>query len=750
MTNDDGFQPYVPQGGGATATVAPPQEADRGEFRPYTPPAEPAKESAPAPTSSAPQGIFDQTASMEKKMASPFVGAAKGAMSSGYEAAGLGNWLGKVIGKVPLIPGVVDLDQATQGIMRFALKFTSPEQRASLHEGATKMLGALEQGAEKPAGLTPSGTGEQVGYSAEKAGEFFLPGLAEGGALKAARATEAAGAASKSVEIPSLLSRIGSTIEGGLKPAAEQLAVASKQQGQVTPESAVMAGVGGIFSQLGKIPQVALGGTQAATGAYHYFTGDKAQGLVDVGMGLLGIHGGMKEEGLLRSVSSMTPEEIRARALDQYDQHVKPLQRELKSQQRSEIFAEATGKEKPRPVSEILFDERVPLNAYHDGQGLRYDTTDQVMEMNRRIAGLQDTKSGILSNPDKQHDLEDLKQQAIGRITSKSAYERSQMEQEVSKYFDAEIARHGRNVDDKTLDTIKGGFHEAGNWQTMTPGEAHIRKSATLLKEALEKSNADRADLGRLNSEQGELIRARNYLQAIEGSVVRGGIMGKKLAGIGGAIAGHALSPVPVLGPLAGSKVAEMLHQRMIDPTRGTRNAIERGGSNPVPRSEQVRMKIEQQIAEHDAMLQRYGDIHRTDTQDYGMKHRPTKTGTTADEITQVEQNKAGFPKDFYQHPEYYENMDGMSEKESFAVLKRIRGNPESEITIYRASPKKEFNYGDWVSLSKEYAKSESISKGVKVYALKVKAKDIHFDGNSINEFGYYPEGGVAASAQIK
>jgi hypothetical protein len=133
---------------------------------------------------------------------------------------------------------------------------------------------------------------------------------------------------------------------------------------------------------------------------------------------------------------------------------------------------------------------------------------------------------------------------------------------------------------------------------------------------------------------------------------------------------------------------------------------------------------------------------------DYGMSHRPTETGATADNISQ-NKSDMGFPKDFYQHPEYYENMSDKSVKESFNVLRKIKDNPEAEITIYRASPKNEFNRGDWVSLSKNYAKGESLSENTPVHSLKVKAKDVQFAGDSINEFGYYPTGKTIKESQL-
>ena len=128
-----------------------------------------------------------------------------------------------------------------------------------------------------------------------------------------------------------------------------------------------------------------------------------------------------------------------------------------------------------------------------------------------------------------------------------------------------------------------------------------------------------------------------------------------------------------------------------------------------------------------------------TGVDSYGMGHRPTETGATADNITQ-EVSEMGLPNDFYSHPSYYADLDSKSYKESFNILRKIKGKPDAEVTIYRASPKSELNKGDWVTLSKEYAKGESLSEGTKVHQFKVKAKDIQFAGDDINEFGYFPQ----------
>ncbi len=124
----------------------------------------------------------------------------------------------------------------------------------------------------------------------------------------------------------------------------------------------------------------------------------------------------------------------------------------------------------------------------------------------------------------------------------------------------------------------------------------------------------------------------------------------------------------------------------------------------------------------------------------YQMSHRPTESGAIASDITN---NGEFIPKNAYEHPEWYFSMDntsdyGIATRESFNVIKKIKNKPDAEVVIYRASPNSKLNEGDWVTLSKKYAELHAKDK-MKVHSFKVKAKDIQFAGDDINEFGYFP-----------
>ena len=125
---------------------------------------------------------------------------------------------------------------------------------------------------------------------------------------------------------------------------------------------------------------------------------------------------------------------------------------------------------------------------------------------------------------------------------------------------------------------------------------------------------------------------------------------------------------------------------------------------------------------------------------DYKMYHRPSDT---LGDASNFYDNITG---DAFKHPEYYWDMSKDYSKESFEALKKVKGNPEAEITIYRATPGNTINEGDWVTPSKKYAEMHNESqldgKG-NILEKTVKAKDVLWGGDDINEFGYYPQNKV-------
>lgn len=99
-----------------------------------------------------------------------------------------------------------------------------------------------------------------------------------------------------------------------------------------------------------------------------------------------------------------------------------------------------------------------------------------------------------------------------------------------------------------------------------------------------------------------------------------------------------------------------------------------------------------------------------------------------------------GSPKDIYTNTKDYMFGGSKADMESAKVIHSVKGKPDAEVAIYRGAPESvdEINDGDWVSLSKAYAK-EHISgmEDHHIITKLVPAKQVVWDGNDLNEFAY-------------
>ena len=130
------------------------------------------------------------------------------------------------------------------------------------------------------------------------------------------------------------------------------------------------------------------------------------------------------------------------------------------------------------------------------------------------------------------------------------------------------------------------------------------------------------------------------------------------------------------------------------------------------------------------------------------------------DDLTKdISGNTAGYPSDFYgsQGQRYYapgprfkDDEFGIANQQSYNIITKVKNKPDAEVTMYRAVPKgiKNINEGDFVTLSPKYAELHSSSgygrsgdEVGNVISQKVKVKDLIWDANDVNEFGYFPTG---------
>ena len=125
---------------------------------------------------------------------------------------------------------------------------------------------------------------------------------------------------------------------------------------------------------------------------------------------------------------------------------------------------------------------------------------------------------------------------------------------------------------------------------------------------------------------------------------------------------------------------------------------------------------------------------------DYRMRHQPDPEGPAMHEAG------LAFPN-IYEIPRAYTSGIGNADAESMLAISRARSNPGAMIRIYRAAPQgvTQINPGDWVTPSKHYATihgmhPEDPALDSPVISMIVPAAELRTEGNSINEWGWFPD----------
>jgi predicted transcriptional regulator len=126
------------------------------------------------------------------------------------------------------------------------------------------------------------------------------------------------------------------------------------------------------------------------------------------------------------------------------------------------------------------------------------------------------------------------------------------------------------------------------------------------------------------------------------------------------------------------------------------------------------------------------------------------------------------YPADFYGNNgrRYYANEGWDFDNDAYNKVTRVKNKPNAMVSIHRAVPtsvykealKKEaplkhmIRKGDWVAINKEYARAhgESVLNGdYKIASMRVPAKHVWTNADSIHEWGYHPEEEKKASGGI-
>lgn len=346
---------------------------------------------------------------------------------------------------------------------------------------------------------------------------------------------------------------------------------------------------------LGRVPNLAIGASQTAEGYRQtrdaMASGDTAGAIragITTGIGAVGTILGAKQkgtfvdggfsQGVKARVKGVPVNELNIAKYEGVMQDVLQPNKSAVKRETKGILAQARKEragmsvEPRKTTARVLVEEGVVPGTVEKGGATEFRTAEQVADMDSRVAYANDRLEQALAlDPNPQFDLAAKKTEAVGSVDSIqniSATEKKAMKAEIERFFDDEIEARGQFVDGSQYNQVKRGFANSGDYKNLTPGQKHIRQVAESIAKDIEERYADKFDVAGVNRTIGDYIRARNELHALDGSVVKGGGLSRKLAQLGGAIAAGPLSRIPLVDNIIGGYVAGKAQAYAVSPAR--------------------------------------------------------------------------------------------------------------------------------------------------------------------------------------
>lgn len=366
----------------------------------------------------------------------------------------------------------------------------------------------------------------------------------------------------------------------------------------------------GVMQTLGRVPNTIIGVAQTYQGVKDVkealARGDKAAAVeagINTGIGAVGTLLGAREGGNFLNEGITNPIKAKIKGITVQEMALSNAEKEMRDvlqPNKSTVKRETKGilnqsrKERagipvsnpPQPVERTLVQEGVIPGTKTEGGTVKFDTRDQVIQMDEKVNQANDIlEKGLQqADPNPKFSLSQLRDEAVASVDNLkniSATEKKAMKAEVTQHFNDEIASRGDMVNGADLNQVKRGMSSAGDYKNLSPGQKHIRASASILQKAIENGYKGILDVGAINRIIGDYIGARDTLLNLDGGVLKGGGLGRRLAAMTGAIAGRALSKIPVVGELAGYKAGELLNDYSLSPERrlsNKYNTLDRSG----------------------------------------------------------------------------------------------------------------------------------------------------------------------------
>ena len=244
------------------------------------------------------------------------------------------------------------------------------------------------------------------------------------------------------------------------------------------------------------------------------------------------------------------------------------------------------------------------------------------------------------------------------------------------------------------------------------------------------------------------------FLPSFGQNITQGNYLDAGLQALGGAgdlmmAVGAFLPPLVGVGAALKAPRAARVAGQAVDAAKNVdeaRAALEASPNDPVLKQQylDLRRQRDAELSQMSASEQLELDVS------YRMDHQPRGPQDGGGRLDDITSGGELFPDDVYSADglRIYGNPNNAFDRQSYAAIMAARGNPDAEITIYRAVPQDvdQINPGDWVTLSPEYASVHAASgygpdgqQAGKVISQRVRVKDVYSDGNDLNEFGFFP-----------
>lgn len=355
---------------------------------------------------------------------------------------------------------------------------------------------------------------------------------------------------------------------------------------------------------LGRVPNLLLGAAQGYEGVKQtreaLKSGDRVAATeagITTGLGILGTALGLKAKGNILSreftapikakVKGTTVPEMRLKEAETVIRDVLQPTKATAKQEAKGLLQEARQErhgmsvEPRQPVERTAAQRGIIPGHVNEGGSIKFDTVDNVKQWDELVESTEDILQTVLArDPNPKFSLSKIKQQALDEIDAMKdtlEIERDAMKAEVIRHFDPEIAKRGDFVNGGDLNQIKRGFAKLGDYKNLSPLEKHMRKTAEIIRKDIELGYKNNADVHAVNRVLGDYIEARTAFQNLHNTVIKGGNLGRRLAGLAGAAASSGIpviGNIPIIREIVGFGLGSALNDYSISPARRTAGAM--------------------------------------------------------------------------------------------------------------------------------------------------------------------------------